>query len=88
MAANPAALAALKRYWGFSAFRHAQAQVIDAILEGRDALCIMATGAGKSLCYQIPPLVSGKVCLVVSPLISLMQDQARGLATRAAAAAR
>ena len=46
---SPAALAALKQYWGFSAFRHAQAEVIDAVLAGRDSLCVMATGSGKSL---------------------------------------
>ena len=47
--AGAGALAALKRYWGFSAFRHAQAEVIDAVLAGRDSLCVMATGSGKSL---------------------------------------
>ena len=55
MAGNPAALAVLKKYWGFSAFRHAQAEVVDAVLAGRDSLCVMATGSGKSLwCAREP----------------------------------
>ncbi|CAN5677359.1 hypothetical protein BH23GEM6_BH23GEM6_10700 [soil metagenome] len=66
---------ALQRYWGFSDFRTGQSNAIRAVLEGRDALTIMPTGGGKSLCYQVPALVMPGVTLVVSPLISLMKDQ-------------
>jgi ATP-dependent DNA helicase RecQ len=66
---------ALQRYWGFPDFRSGQANAIRAVLEGRDALTIMPTGGGKSLCYQVPALVLPGVTIVVSPLISLMKDQ-------------
>lgn len=69
----------LKKYFGYDAFREGQAQVIEAILSGRDALCVMPTGAGKSVCYQIPALMLPGVTLVVSPLISLMKDQVSAL---------
>ena len=59
-AGNPAALAALKRFWGFSAFRHAQAETIDAVLSGRDSLCVMATGSGKSLWCARAAAVGGR----------------------------
>lgn len=74
-----AARAALKRYFGYESFRPGQAEVIEALLSGRDALAVMPTGAGKSLCYQIPGLVLNGVTLVVSPLVSLMGDQVRAL---------
>jgi ATP-dependent DNA helicase RecQ len=66
---------ALQKYWGFPDFRSGQANAIRAVLEGRDALTIMPTGGGKSLCYQVPALVLPGVTIVVSPLISLMKDQ-------------
>lgn len=74
-----AALEALQRVWGFDALRPMQAAAIRASLDDRDALVVLPTGGGKSLCYQLPPLVSGQATVVVSPLIALMRDQVRGL---------
>jgi len=69
----------LKHYFGHSSFRDGQEQVVDAILHGRDALCVMPTGAGKSVCYQVPALMFEGITIVVSPLISLMKDQVNAL---------
>ena len=69
----------LKSVFGHDAFRPGQRELIDAVTGGRDLLGVMATGSGKSLCYQFPAVESQKRCLVVSPLISLMNDQVKKL---------
>ncbi len=69
----------LKEYFGYEKFRSFQEESIDALLNGRDLLTILPTGAGKSLCYQLPTLMSSGLSVVVSPLIALMQDQVRNL---------
>jgi ATP-dependent DNA helicase RecQ len=78
---------ALRRYWGFDALRPLQGESIDATLAGRDTLTVLPTGGGKSLCYQLPPVVSGRWTLVVSPLIALMQDQVAALTSAGVPAA-
>jgi ATP-dependent DNA helicase RecQ len=69
----------LQRVWGFSTLRPNQQDAIATSLAGRDSLVVMPTGGGKSLCYQLPPLITGRLAVVVSPLIALMKDQVDGL---------
>lgn len=73
------ALETLKTYFGYDTFREGQEKIVEAILANRDVLAIMPTGAGKSICYQIPALILPGITLVISPLISLMQDQVKAL---------
>lgn len=75
MTAHQAALEALTRYFGYDSFRPGQQGIVEALLAGRDVLGVMPTGAGKSVCYQIPAALSPGMTLVISPLISLMRDQ-------------
>ena len=76
---DPSALEALNRYFGYDSFRPGQSGIVSAILAGRDVLGVMPTGAGKSICYQIPAAILPGVAIVISPLISLMRDQVDAL---------
>lgn len=76
---NQQALEILKKYFGYDTFRAGQESIITTILSGRDCFAVMPTGAGKSICYQVPGLILPGITLVISPLISLMQDQVKAL---------
>jgi ATP-dependent DNA helicase RecQ len=85
MGKNP--LSILQEYWGYSAFRPLQQEIIESVLQGKDVLALMPTGGGKSICFQVPALVKDGLCLVVTPLISLMRDQVSQLKNRNISAA-
>lgn len=73
---------ALRRYFGYHAFKKGQETIIKSVLEGRDTVAMLPTGGGKSLCYQLPGLLLDGTVLIVSPLLSLMEDQVQELKMR------
>ncbi len=77
MQSDPKAI--LKQYWGYKDFRDPQQEIINSVLEGKDTLALMPTGSGKSICFQVPAMMHEGLCLVITPLIALMQDQVRQL---------
>src|SRR6187200_1622343 len=76
------AITTLRQHFGFDDFREGQREVVGSLLEGKDAVVVMPTGSGKSLCYQLPALMLNGATIVVSPLIALMKDQVDALHAR------
>ena len=72
----------LQEYWGFSSFRKPQEAIINTVLQNKDVITLLPTGGGKSICFQVPALIKDGVCIVISPLIALMQDQVESLQKR------
>ena len=72
----------LKHFWGYDGFRGSQQNIIGNVLAGKDVLALMPTGGGKSVCYQVPSLAMEGICIVVSPLVALIQDQVSQLKKR------
>lgn len=75
-------LEALKKYWNHNEFRPLQAEIIQSVLDGKDTFALLPTGGGKSICFQIPALLQPGICLVISPLVSLMKDQVANLKSK------
>ncbi|MEY3099171.1 MAG: hypothetical protein RIS63_59, partial [Bacteroidota bacterium] len=82
MIAFTQALEILQKHWGFSAFRPGQEPIVKAALAAEDTLALLPTGGGKSICFQVPGIQRDGLCLVISPLIALMQDQVENLQKR------
>ena len=76
---NDLKLKILRKYWGYKEFRESQEEIIENVLQKKDVLALLPTGGGKSLCYQLPAIILKGTCLVISPLIALMEDQVNQL---------
>ena len=71
----PTPLDILSQYWGYDAFRRGQEEIIQDVIAGKDVLAMLPTGGGKSICFQVPALAMDRLCVVISPLMALMNDQ-------------